>query len=152
MRDQDMSELVSVRIDGRELKAREGSSMLEAALANGIYIPHLCHHPDLPELGSCRLCLVQEEGGKDIVPSCTLKAMEGLSIVTQNEEIKKHRNRAMELLLAAHPEDCTTCPKNGRCELQTLIQYMGVTPSRMRMRTKTLPRKENPLIIHDMMR
>lgn len=147
-----MSKLVSVWIDGRELKVEEGCGMLEAALANGIYIPHLCHHPDLPELGSCRLCLVQEEGKSDIIPSCTLKAREGLRIVTQNEEIKKHRNLAMELILAAHPEDCTTCPKYGRCEFQTLIQYMGVTPTRMRMRTKTIPVKENPLIVHDMLR
>ncbi len=147
-----MSKLVSVWIDGKELKVEEGTGMLEAALDNGIYIPHLCHHHDLPELGSCRLCLVQEEGKKEIIPSCTLKAKEGLRIVTQNESIKKHRNLAMELLLAAHPEDCTTCPKYGRCEFQTLIQYMGVTPSRMRMRAKAIPKKENPLIIHDMLR
>ena len=147
-----MSKLVSVFIDGKELKVEEGIGMLEAALTNGIYIPHLCHHPDLPELGSCRLCLVQEEGKKDIIPSCTLKAKEGLRIVTQNEEIKKHRNLAMELILAAHPEDCTTCPKYGRCEFQTLIQYVGVTPTRMRMRTKAIPKKENPLIVHDMLR
>ena len=147
-----MSKLVSVWIDGKELKVEEGTGMLEAALDNGIYIPHLCHHHDLPELGSCRLCLVQEEGKKEIIPSCTLKAKEGLRIVTQNESIKKHRNLAMELLLAAHPEDCTTCPKYGRCEFQTLIQYMGITPSRMRMRAKAIPKKENPLIIHDMLR
>lgn len=147
-----MSKLVSVWIDGKELKVEEGTGMLEAALDNGIYIPHLCHHHDLPELGSCRLCLVQEEGKEEIIPSCTLKAKEGLRIVTQNESIKKHRNLAMELLLAAHPEDCTTCPKYGRCEFQTLIQYMGVTPSRMRMRAKAIPKKENPLIIHDMLR
>ncbi len=147
-----MSKLVTVWIDGKELQVEEGMGMLEAALSNGIYIPHLCHHPDLPELGSCRLCLVQEEGKRDIVPSCTMKARDGLKIVTNNEEIKKHRNLAMELILAAHPEDCTTCPKYGRCEFQTLIQYLGVTPTRMRMRAKAIPKKENPLIIHDMLR
>lgn len=147
-----MSNVISVWIDGKEIKAEEGTGMLEVALTNDIYIPHLCHHHDLPELGSCRLCLVQEEGSDEIVPSCTLKAREGLRIVTQNETIKKHRSLAMELLLAAHPEDCTTCPKYGRCEFQTLIQYMGVTPTRMRMRSKAIPKKENPLLIHDMFR
>ena len=77
-----MSKLVSVWINGRELKVEEGVGMLEAALSNGIYIPHLCHHHDLPELGSCRLCLVQEEGKEEVIPSCTLKARDGLRIVT----------------------------------------------------------------------
>ncbi len=148
-----MEKQVTVWIDGKQIQTEEGKSMLDAALENGIYIPHLCHHPDLPELGSCRLCLVQQEGTEEVVPSCTLKAREGLKIVTQNEKINKSRNLAMELLLAAHPEDCTTCPKFGRCELQTLIQYMGVSAMRMRTRAKGFARNEtNPLLIHDMSR
>ena len=59
--------------------------------------------------------------------SCMLKAEDGMNIVTTNEEIQHLRNVAMELILAAHPEDCSTCPKYGNCELQNLIQYMGVS-------------------------
>lgn len=148
-----MSKQVSVWIDGKQIQTEEGKSMLDAALENGIYIPHLCHHPDLPELGSCRLCLVQQEGSDETIPSCTLRAEDGLRIVTQSEKITKSRNLAMELLLAAHPEDCTTCPKYGKCELQTLIQYMGVSAMRMRTRSKGFERNEkNPLLIHDMTR
>ena len=124
---------VTITIDGRALCVEEGMNVLEAALQNGIYIPHLCHHPDLPELGSCRLCIVEVEGQEGVQPSCKLKAAEGMVIRTKSERINKLRNLSMELLLAAHPEDCSTCPKYGKCELQTLIQYMGVSATRMTM-------------------
>ena len=144
---------VSIIIDGRKLRVEEGMNILEAALQNGIYIPHLCHHPDLPDLGSCRLCLVEVEGKEGVQPSCKLQAADGMVIRTRSEQITRLRNLSMELLLAAHPEDCSTCPKYGKCELQTLIQYMGVSATRMTSRIKGLKMDErNPLIVHDMNR
>ena len=144
---------VTITIDGRSLQVEEGMNVLEAALQNGIYIPHLCHHPDLPELGSCRLCIVEVEGQEGVHSSCELCAKEGMVIRTRSERISKLRNLSMELLLAAHPEDCSTCPKYGKCELQTLIQYMGVSATRMTSRIKGLKMDErNPLIVHDMNR
>ncbi|MCR5220533.1 MAG: (2Fe-2S)-binding protein, partial [bacterium] len=139
---------VTITIDGRTLCVEEGMNVLEAALQNGIYIPHLCHHPDLPELGSCRLCIVELEGQEGVQPSCKLRAAEGMVIRTKSDQISKLRNLSMELLLAAHPEDCSTCPKYGKCELQTLIQYMGVSATRMTSRIKGLKMDErNPLIV-----
>lgn len=117
----------------------------------GIYIPHLCHHPDLPDAGACGLCLVEYEG--KIVSSCTLTAQEGMEIRTKGEKLEARRELALKLLLAAHPEDCSTCPKYGKCELQTLMQYMGVSPEGLNRRAKTIPYNDsNPLIIHDMAR
>lgn len=145
--------MVSITIDGKELKVPKNVKVLEAALQNGIYIPHLCHHPDLPELGSCRLCIVEVEGKEGVFTSCTLKAEDGLNIITKSEKINHLRKLAMELILAAHPEDCSTCPKYGRCELQTLIQYMEVSATRMSRRVKGFQSNEkNPLLIHDMNR
>lgn len=144
---------VTITIDGKQLNVDENMNVLEAALSNGVYIPHLCHHPDLPELGSCRLCVVQADDEDEIVPSCKLKVREGMRIVTSNEKINHARKLAMELILAAHPEDCSTCPKYGRCELQTLIQYMGVSATRMHTRVKGFKTNDkNPLLIHDMNR
>lgn len=144
---------VSIEIDGKRLQVEEGTNLLEAALQNGIYIPHLCHHPDLPDIGSCRLCIVEVEGMEGVHPSCKLQAKEGMKITTNSEKIAPLRKLAMELLLAAHPEDCSTCPKYGRCELQTLIQYMGVSATRMNTRVKGFPQNnQNPLLIHDMNR
>lgn len=144
---------VTITIDGKQITADEGMNVLEAALSNGVYIPHLCHHPDLPDIGSCRLCVVQADGGEEIVPSCKLTVRDGMVITTTNERIDHARKLAMELILAAHPEDCSTCPKYGRCELQTLIQYMGVSATRMHTRVKGIKMNDaNPLLIHDMNR
>lgn len=142
-----------ITIDGKKLDVPNHKNVLDCALENGIYIPHLCHHPDLKELGSCRLCIVEVEGREGVVPSCTLKAEEGLNITTNTEQTKKLRTLALELLLAGHPEDCSTCPKYGNCELQTVIQYIGASNARMRARTKGFKEDDkNPLFIHDMNR
>ena len=144
---------VTIQIDGREIRTEQGANVLEAALTNGIYIPHLCHHPDLPDIGSCRLCIVEVEGREGVCPSCKLEAEDGMKIRTDSEQISHLRRLSMELILAAHPEDCSTCPKYGQCEMQTLIQYMGVSATRMNTRVKGFPMNEsNPLLIHDMNR
>lgn len=143
--------MAEIIIDGVRLDVPEGKCVLECALQAGIYIPHLCHHPDLPENEACRLCIVEVEGVKGAVPSCTLKAEDNMVIRTQSEYLRKLRTMAMELLLAGHPEDCSTCPKYGNCELQTLIQYLGGSSSHMRKRVKGFKEnKENPLIEHEM--
>lgn len=144
--------LITITIDDKVIQVEENTSVLEAALSNGIYIPHLCHHPDLPELGSCRLCIVEIEGEEGVHTSCSLKAKDGMVIHTRNQQIDHLRTLAMELLLAAHPEHCTSCPKYGRCEMQLLIQYMDATGARMHSRVKKIPNNDNPLIQHDMLR
>ena len=142
-----------ITIDGRQLEVQEGKNVLECALDAGIYIPHLCHHKDLTPLGSCRMCIVEVEGEEKPVASCKLKAVDGLVIHTQTEEVKRLRMLALELLLAGHPEDCSTCPKYGHCELQMLIQYIGPKTGRMKMRAKGFEMDDrNPLILHDMNR
>lgn len=142
---------VTFKLDGVTVTAKEGQSVLSAALDAGIYIPHLCHHPDLPDAGACGLCLVEHEG--KIVSSCTLTARDGMDIRTKGEKLEARRELALKLLLAAHPEDCSTCPKYGKCELQTLMQYMGVSPEGLNRRSKPIPyNDQNPLIIHDMAR
>jgi formate dehydrogenase beta subunit len=144
--------MATIIINGKTISAADGTSVLEAALRNGIYIPHLCHHPDLPELGACRLCVVECEGEKNPVPACTLSVRDGLKISTESARVNHLRKLAMELILAAHPADCSTCPKYGRCELQTLIQYMAVSATRVRPRNKSLPEREQTLLLHDMNR
>ncbi len=145
--------MVNITIDGICLEVPESKNVLDCALEAGIYIPHLCHHPDLPDIGACRMCIVDVEGEPQPVTSCTLKSIEGLIIHTNSERLRQLRNLALELLLAAHPEECSTCPKYGNCELQSLIQYIGANTSRMRHRSKGFKVEEdNPLIVHDMNR
>ena len=142
-----------ITIDGKQLEVQEGKNVLECALEAGIYIPHLCHHKDLTPLGSCRMCIVEVEGHDKIEASCMLKAEDGMVIHTQTEEVKRRRMLALELLLAGHPEDCSTCPKYGHCELQVLMQYIGPKTGRMKHRSKGFEVEErNPLLLHDMNR
>lgn len=142
-----------ITIDDVRLEVPDNKNVLECALEAGIYIPHLCHHPDLPENGSCRMCIVEVEGQDGVTTSCTLRAKDGMVVHTTSERINKLRTLALELLLAGHPEDCSTCPKYGNCELQTLIQYIGANNARMRTRTKGIKMEEgNPLLINDMNR
>lgn len=142
-----------ITIDGKKLEVLEKKNILDCALENGIYIPHLCHHKNLSPLGSCRMCVVEVEGQDEIVTSCTLKAKDGMVIQTKTPKLEKMRILALELLLTGHPEDCSTCPKYGNCELQMLIQYIGPKTGRLKMRTKGFKMEEgNALLLHDMNR
>ena len=140
---------MKLTIDGREIEALEGQSVLNAALAAGIFVPHLCGHPDLEPLGGCGLCLVEVEGEPEPVRACMTPAVEGMKVSINAEKADKLRRLAMELILATHPADCTGCPKYGVCELQSMYQYMGVSPQRWRCKGRTVPTDDsNPLITH----
>lgn len=143
-----MKEL-KISIDGREIQVKEGSSVLDAALDAGIYIPHLCRHPDLEAKGGCRLCSVEIAGEQEPVPACTTVVQEGMLISICGEKAERVRKASMELILATHPADCTGCPKYGKCELQSLYQYMGVGPERWRTQSRVVQNNDsNPLIQH----
>ena len=140
---------MKITIDGKTIEAKEGSSILDAALAAGVYIPHLCSHPDLEAKGGCRLCSVEIDGVEGAVPSCMTKVEEGMNITINGPEADKVRKMAMELILASHPADCTGCPKFGKCELQSLYQYLGVSAERWRKKSRSVPNDDsNPLISH----
>ncbi len=144
------NERVRLTIDGQTVDAAAGSSVLEAALTAGIYVPHLCDHPDLPPAGVCRLCVVQVEGRAGLVSSCTSEVAPGMVVHTTSPEIVEARRLAMELLLAAHPPECGSCEKYLNCELQSLKQYLGIEELRIRRRAKLLPvETRNPLLVHD---
>jgi formate dehydrogenase beta subunit len=138
-----------VTIDNKQIEATEGMTVLNAALRAGIYIPHLCGHPDLEAVGGCRLCSVEIEGMDQAVPSCMMKVQEGMKVSINGPKAEKTRKTAMELILATHPADCTGCPKYGTCELQSIYQFLGVGPERWKKKTRTITTDDsNPLIRH----
>ena len=145
---------IKLLIDGKQVEAKAGSSVLEAALDAGIYIPHLCTHPNLPVQGNCNLCVVQINGEAKIKKACETQAEDGMQITTNNETLNHVRTTAMELMLAGHPHDCTGCKAYGNCELQTLMQYLGVVHARMRsvIRTTNNINTKNVLINREMER
>jgi NADPH-dependent glutamate synthase beta subunit-like oxidoreductase/Pyruvate/2-oxoacid:ferredoxin oxidoreductase delta subunit/ferredoxin len=143
-------QLVGLTIDGRTVETVAGASVLDAALEAGIYVPHLCHHPDLPPEGTCRLCVVEIEGMERPVASCETPVAAGMVVRTQSDEIARRRRLAMELLLVAHPPECGTCEKYMNCELQSLKQYLGVEELSIKRRAKLLPVDDtNPLFVFD---
>ncbi|MFH0896450.1 MAG: FAD-dependent oxidoreductase, partial [Candidatus Bathyarchaeota archaeon] len=120
-------EMVSLTINGKQVKARKGSTILQAALNSTIYIPNLCYHPDLTPLASCRLCLVQVSTLRGLVTACTTQTEEGMIVTTETPDINAARRTNLGFLIANHPADCQTCVKNLSCELQTMASYLGLT-------------------------
>ena len=125
-----VAELVTLTIDGVKVQAAAGTTLLEAALAHDIYIPHLCHHPDLTPVGVCRLCLVEVDGRGQTL-ACRAPVEEGLVVATESPRIDLARRIALELLLANHDGDCLECASNNNCQLQKIASYVGVDPERM---------------------
>jgi formate dehydrogenase major subunit len=118
--------LVTLEIDGFKVTAPAGTSVMRAAASIGIEIPKLCATDSIEPFGSCRLCVVQIEGGKGMPASCTTPVAEGLKIVTQNKKLADVRRGIMELYISDHPLDCLTCSANGDCELQDMAGAVGL--------------------------
>ncbi|MDD5577960.1 MAG: formate dehydrogenase subunit alpha [Methylobacter sp.] len=120
------NQLVTLEIDGFQVKAPAGTSIMRAAASIGIDIPKLCATDSIEPFGSCRLCVVQIEGGRGMPASCTTPVAEGLKVVTQNKRLADVRRGIMELYISDHPLDCLTCSANGDCELQDMAGAVGL--------------------------
>jgi bidirectional [NiFe] hydrogenase diaphorase subunit len=137
-----MSASVDVKtliIDGQEVSARAGQTILEVAREHNIDIPTLCHLDGLSDVGACRLCLVEIKGSNKLLPSCVATVEEGMEVSTATERLQKHRHTILELLFAERNHICSVCVANGHCELQSLGQKQGLTHVRLPYRNPDLP-------------
>jgi NADH-quinone oxidoreductase subunit G len=105
-------------VDGRAIAAKDGQTVLAAALESGVDLPYFCYHPALSIAGSCRVCVVQVEGRSWVEIACNMPATEGLRVLTDSELVREHRKSMLELTLLNHPVDCGICDKAGECTLQ----------------------------------
>jgi NADH dehydrogenase/NADH:ubiquinone oxidoreductase subunit G len=166
---------MNLTIDGRAITVEGRPTLLEAARANGIFVPSLCDHPGLDPYAACRLCLVEVKGRKGLVPACSAAAEEGMEVVTSTPDLQDLRRGILELILAEHPHaclicaekpscddfkstirktgevtGCVLCPANGRCELQRVVDAMGLAlvpyPS---LRRPGDVRRDDPFIDRD---
>jgi len=119
-----MSDLITVKIDGKECLAKDGEYILNVARANEIFIPAICYLTRCSPTLACRLCLV-ESGGKQIY-ACNAKVKDGMEITTKTENIEVERRAIMEVYDVNHPLQCGVCDQSGECELQNYTLYMGV--------------------------
>jgi len=152
-------EQITLTINGQEVKAKKGMTVLEAAEAAGIYIPTLCYHHDLEPYGGCRLCVVEIEKVRGFQPACTYPASDGMIVHTETEMVNNIRHTSLELLMVNHPSECLVCyrrtekdrctpydiclrnvavtdrcvlcPANDHCELQKVVDYLGLHQLRL---------------------
>jgi formate dehydrogenase alpha subunit len=162
-------------IDGQAITVEGRPTLLEVARANGIFVPSLCDYPGLDPFAACRLCLVEVKGRKGFAPACSTTAEEGMEIVTSTPELQALRRAILELILAEHPHaclicseksscddfkstirktgevtGCVLCPSNGRCELQRVVEAvgLGVVPFPHHRRPGEV-RRDDPFIDRD---
>lgn len=120
-----------ITINGKQVPATKGQTVLQAALAAGIEIPVFCWHPQLVPVGACRICLVEIEKFPKLQVACATMATEGMVVHTNSEKVVKARQGVLEFILAHHPLDCPTCDKGGECDLQDITFKYGKDFSRL---------------------
>ncbi|MBD3170755.1 MAG: bidirectional hydrogenase complex protein HoxU [candidate division Zixibacteria bacterium] len=120
----------TLKIDGIDLSARGGETILKVAQENGIWIPTLCNLDGLSPVGACRLCIVEIAGSPKVHPACVTEIYEGMEVITQSERLNRYRRMIIELLYSERAHICAVCVSNGHCELQSLAKVLGVTSIR----------------------
>lgn len=134
----DNVEVKTLTIDGHEVSARRGQTILEVARENNVNIPTLCHIDGLSDVGACRMCLVEIAGVSKLLPSCVTTVYEGMEVHTNSDRLQKHRRTILELLFTERNHICSVCVANGHCELQSLAQSQGLTHVRLPYRNPDL--------------
>ena len=115
-----MGKKIKITVNGQPVEVEKGTSILDAANQIGVIIPTLCYHKDLCVAGNCRVCVVEVVGQKRLAPACATPCEDGMDILTNTHKVRNSRKHIIELLLSEHNADCTSCYKNGNCELQLL--------------------------------
>jgi len=145
-----MSDKVQLTINGNQVEAQAGQTVLDVARENGIYIPTLCYHQRLGGGGACRLCMVDVEGVKNLVASCVYPVREGLVVQTDSEKVKAARRFVLELIIGDGYHDCLVCERDGDCELQFVAYSLGIDKMPIDPRRKPLPMDDtNPMLVRD---
>jgi coenzyme F420-reducing hydrogenase gamma subunit/ferredoxin len=124
-----MSNMVNIKIDGKDIQAEEGKNLVLVAKENGIFIPSLCYYPHIePPLGTCRVCTCKING--KFGPACTEKVTEGLMVDVNTAELKDTRKALIEMMFAEGNHICPACEKSGNCDLQHMGYELGVSSTR----------------------
>lgn len=142
---------IQLIINGKEVEAPAGSTILQAAELAGIEIPRLCYDPDLSPMGACRLCVVEVQGNRLLPASCVTPVSNGMVVETESPAVVEARKTILELLVANHPLDCMTCDKQGACKLADYCYKYGVKDSRFQGEKHDYAIDDsNPFILRDM--
>ncbi len=119
-------EMVNIKINGMDVSAPKGSTILEAARLANIEIPTLCFLKDINEIGACRICVVEVKGARSLVTACVYPINEGMEVWTNTPKVLDARKKTLQLILSNHNRSCLSCVRSGNCELQKLCRDLGV--------------------------
>src|SRR3954471_4163322 len=131
----DASQLVTITVDGKQIKAPVGTLLIEACKSAGIEIPSFCYYPGLSLQAACRMCVVRIEKMPKLQTACTVPVTDGMVVTNESAEVKQARKATIQLLLGNHPLDCPVCDAGGECELQDMTFTYGAAESQY-METK----------------
>jgi len=129
-----MEKKIPLTIDGREVEAAAGQTILEIARENGIFIPTLCHYAGTTKVGACRVCVVEVEGARSLVASCCMPVSPNMVIRTNTEKVRAAQRLIVELLWASGDHNCLTCEQNGKCDLQDLVYWLEIESPRFNIK------------------
>jgi NADH-quinone oxidoreductase subunit G/NADP-reducing hydrogenase subunit HndD len=121
---------MTIEVNGKQVEAKPGEMLLDAIKRAGVNVPTLCYLADLFPSGACRMCVVEVEGQRTLIPSCACPVADGMKVQTHSPRALRARKTIIELLLANHPDDCLYCVRNGTCNLQGLAEELGVRERR----------------------
>jgi NADH-quinone oxidoreductase subunit G len=141
------TQMIKLKIDEIEIEVEKGKTILEAAQSAGVRIPSLCHDRRLIPFGACRLCVVQQKGKSELLPSCFTPARNGMEITTQSPKISESRRLQLQFILLNHPMICPRCEKEGECDLQNLIYEYGVEETRYPWEPVRSPADDRSLLL-----
>ena len=145
--------LVTIEVNGVELKARKGQMLIEVTDRADIYVPRFCYHEKLSVAANCRMCLVEVEKAPKPLPACATPVAEGMKVFTRSHRAIEAQKATMEFLLINHPLDCPICDQGGECELQDLAMGFGRGVSRFTERKRVVKDQDlGPLVSTDMTR
>ena len=141
---------IDININGEVLSVPENITILEAAKMHGIKIPTLCHFPDQRVKANCRVCVVEVEGSRNLVASCSTPVRDGMKVKTNTTRVRETVQTILELIFANHPQECLTCIRNANCELRQLAAEHGIREIKADMSTPLLPLDNStPSIVRD---
>ncbi|MEA3221948.1 MAG: formate dehydrogenase subunit alpha [Thermodesulfobacteriota bacterium] len=142
---------MQITVDGKELEFNPGQTIYEVAKENNIHIPVLCHYEQVKPIGACRVCVVEVERARTLIPSCCTPAEDGMVVYTNTNRVLKSRKLTVELLISMGHHNCMTCESNRDCVLQDLAYEMGIEMPRFEEPKERKPIEDaNSMIIRDM--
>ena len=142
--------MIKLTINKKAVQVKEGTTIFEAAKQNNILIPHFCYMENVHQIGSCRICVVEVEGGRNLMASCVTEVKEGMVVHTNSERVHNVRKVIYELMLSDHPKNCLSCWRNQNCELQELGNLIQITEFRYEgAKSKDFIDSSSPSIVRD---